>query len=439
MVPHPQTATERPTRVRYWVIVFAVTLAVVTYIDRVCISFAAPAIRQEMHLTEKQLGWVFLIFNWAYAVFEIPGGFLGDRIGPRKVLMRIVVWWSFFTAATGWTWNYVSLLATRFMFGAGEAGCFPNLTKVFTTWLPERERVRAQGIMWLSARWGGAFTPPLVALVMAWLSPDGTPEHGWRRSFAVFGCLGLVWAVAFYAWFRDNPFSKPKMNDAESDLIRRSAVSASGHVHVPWGRLLGSKQVWMLCWQYFCLSYGWYFYVTWLPTYLKEARHLNLVNTAMLSIWPLFAGGLGNPASVLAGNFLLRRTGSLVWTRRIMCCLGFTGASGFLVYSTTLSDPRMAVAAIALASFCNDLVMPHSWAAAMDIGGKCAGTVSGAMNFWGNVGGGLGPLMIGYILSWTNQDWNLTFYVSAAIYFMGSLFWLLLDPVTPLEKAESAA
>src|SRR5215472_15474493 len=161
MVPEPRVRVERPTRVRYWVIVFAVSLAVITYIDRVCISFAAPAIRDELGLTAKELGWVFLIFNWSYALFEIPGGFLGDRIGPRKVLMRIVVWWSFFTAATGWAWSYVSLLVTRFMFGAGEAGCFPNLTKVFTTWLPEGERVRAQGIMWLSARWGGAFTPPL--------------------------------------------------------------------------------------------------------------------------------------------------------------------------------------------------------------------------------------------------------------------------------------
>src|SRR5438270_3397759 len=319
MVPRPHPTLERPTHVRYWVIVFAVTLAVITYIDRVCISFAAPAIREELHLSSKQLGWVFLIFNWSYAAFEIPGGFLGDRIGPRKVLMRIVMWWSFFTAATGWTWNYASLLFTRFMFGAGEAGCFPNLTKIYTIWLPEKERVRAQGIMWLSARWGGAFTPPLVALVMGLVSPDPVhPEFGWRRAFSIFGCLGVVWAVIFYNWFRDNPFDKPKMNAAERELIRADMVSAATHVHVPWSRLLWSKQVWMLCWQYFCLSYGWYFYVTWLPTYLKEARHLDLTQMAMLSIWPLFAGGLANPVSVAAGNWLVRKTGHVVLMRRVM-------------------------------------------------------------------------------------------------------------------------
>ena len=183
MVPRPHISTEHPTRVRYWVIVFAVTLAIVTYIDRVCISFAAPAISETFSLSPKQLGWVFLIFNWSYAAFEIPGGFLGDRIGPRKVLTRIVIWWSFFTAATGWAWNYASLLVTRFMFGAGEAGCFPNLTKVYTIWLPAKERVAGAGDHWLSARWGGAFTPPLVAAVMAWSLPTTCAAHGWRHSF----------------------------------------------------------------------------------------------------------------------------------------------------------------------------------------------------------------------------------------------------------------
>ena len=175
-------AAQAPTRVRYWVIVFAVALAVVTYIDRVSISFAAPSISRDLGLDSRQMGAVFAAFGWAYALFEIPGGYLGDRLGPRSVLMRIVLWWSFFTAATGWAWNFLSLTVTRFLFGAGEAGCFPNVTKAFTTWLPENERVRAQGILWLSARWGGAFTPPLVAWVMK--------RVGWRHSFEIFGGTG---------------------------------------------------------------------------------------------------------------------------------------------------------------------------------------------------------------------------------------------------------
>src|SRR5262245_51294901 len=136
-------ALDRPTRARNGVIIFAITLAIITYIDRVCISQAAPSMRRDLGLSAVEMGWAFAAFTWAYALFEIPGGWLGDRLGARKVLMRIVIWWSFFTAATAWVWNLPSLIVTRALFGAGEAGCFPNLTKSFSTWLPMRERVRA--------------------------------------------------------------------------------------------------------------------------------------------------------------------------------------------------------------------------------------------------------------------------------------------------------
>src|SRR5689334_10711020 len=202
---------ERPTGVRHLVVVYAVALAVITYIDRVCISQALPTMSKELGLGPVEQGAIFTAFGWAYALFEVPGGYLGDRIGPRAVLMRIVLWWSFFTAATGWAWNFASLAVTRFLFGMGEAGCFPNLTKTFTTWLPTHERVRAQGIMWLSARWGGAFTPPLVYLVISLMS--------WRHAFSVFGTLGAVWAVFFFRWYRDHPRENPALNDAERLLL----------------------------------------------------------------------------------------------------------------------------------------------------------------------------------------------------------------------------
>ena len=145
-----------PTRARFVVIALMVTLAVITYIDRVGISVALPVMRKELGLSTIQVTWVLSAFAWAYAIFEIPGGWLGDRIGPRKVLVRVVIMWSFFTAATGWAWNMASLIVARFLFGAGEAGCYPNLAKAFTNWLPAHERRRAASVMWLSARWGGA-------------------------------------------------------------------------------------------------------------------------------------------------------------------------------------------------------------------------------------------------------------------------------------------
>jgi MFS family permease len=190
----------------------------------------------------------------------------------------------------------------------------------------------------------------------------------------------------------------------------------------------------MICWQYFCLSYGWYFYITWLPTYLRQGRHMEITSTALLSVLPLLMGGVGNPAGVVAGGWLMRRTGDVAKTRRIMAYLGFAGASGFLAFSTLVHNPLLAMLSVGMASFSNDLVMPGAWAAVMDIGGKYTGSLAGAMNTLGNMGGALSPLVIGYILRWSGNNWNLTFYVSAAVYLMGIVCWWFLDPVTPLDR-----
>lgn len=419
-----------PTRVRYRVLAFTVTLAVVTYIDRVAISVAGPYIRTDLGLSEVQLGWVFTAFALAYAIFEIPGGYLGDWLGPRRVILRIVLWWSFFTAATGWARGFGTMVTTRFLFGAGEAGCFPNLTKMFTIWFPDRERVRAQGVLWMSARWGGAFTPLLASPIIV--------AVGWRHAFEIFGVLGVIWAAAFYAWYRDNPLDHPRMNDAEKALLSEGATRVSGHSNAPWGMLVRSPRVWLLCWQYFFLSYGWYFNITWLPTYLREARGMNVAQAALFGVLPLFMGGLGNPVSVFLTELFHRITGNLDRTRRIVASIGYAGACASLIATTYMPDPRYAIAFIALASFCNDLAMPPSWAATMDMGGKYAGTLSGAMNSWGNLGGAVAPTVIGYVLAASGNNWNLTFYISAAVYAAAIPCWYFLDSVTPLEGTASS-
>jgi ACS family glucarate transporter-like MFS transporter len=419
---------QKPTRVRYWVVVFAVTLAIITYIDRVALSQAAPSISKELNLSKTQMGMAFSAFILFYALFEIPSGVLGDRFGPRKVLMRIVVWWSFFIAASGRAWSWASLMVIETLFGAGEAGCFPNIAKAFSVWLPQDERVRAQGIVWLSARWGGAITPVLVFWIFKFVS--------WRNAFALFGLMGVVWAFFFYRWFRDRPSDNPKVNAAELTLLRSAEHNAEVHGGIPWGKFGRSPQVWLLCAQYFCLSYSWYFYATWLPTYLREARHLDGATKqfAILAGMPLFMGGIGSLFTGFISKPLTRVTGSVTATRKLMACTGFIGASGLLVVSTMLKDPTAAVMAMAFASFCNDLAMPGSWGACMDVGGRYAGTLSGTMNMAGNGGGALASTMAGVLLSATNNDWNLVIYIAAAVYFVGAFFWLALDPVTPLER-----
>jgi MFS transporter, ACS family, glucarate transporter len=413
------------------VIVFAVTLSIITYIDRVAISVVTPSIQKDLGLSDKQMGLCLSAFIFAYALFEMPGGIMGDRLGPRRVLMRIVIWWSCFTCATGFVWNRFALMTTQFMFGAGEAGCFPNLTRAFHNWLPHKERVRAQGIMWLSARWGGAFTPPLVIWVVSLV--------GWRHAFPVFGVLGFIWAIAFYLWFRDHPSQNPNVNAAELELVQRNASPSKGHPKISWRRLLKSRAVWMLCWQYFFLSYGWYFNITWLPKYLREARHLDLAQSAWLGVLPLFLGGIGNMVGVVLGARLAKATGSIATARRWVAYLGFLGAASFLVINTRMANPVLAVLAIAMASFCNDLVMPGSWGTAMDVGGIYCGTLSGAMNMWGNFGGSLAPAVIGYILEWGHKNWSLTFYVSACVYLMGIVCWAFLDSSERLENVPEPA
>jgi len=421
-----QRSTIRPTRARHWVVVFAVTLSIITYIDRVCISQATPAIMKDLGLDKAQMGLALSAFAWAYALFEVPGGWLADHMGPRRVLMRIVVWWSFFTAATGWVRNLWSLVVVRALFGAGEAGCYPNLTKTFTTWLPQDERVRAQGITWMSSRWGGAFTPLLVVYMYNFMS--------WRQTFEFFGALGVVWALVFYWWYRDNPRNHKSVNNAELALLKGAEHTASGHGNVPWRKLLLSPNIWLLWLQYAALAYPWYFYITWLPTYLKESYNLEPQKAAILAGLPLFFGGIGSFFGGWISPIVARRIGSVTKARRFFGILGFCLASVLLFLSGHMKDPVIASLVMGLASFSNDLVMPGSWGACMDIGGKYAGTLSGSMNMMGNFGGALAPVITGYILQATNNNWMMSFYIGAAVYLIGAACWFFIDPVTPLEE-----
>ncbi len=419
----------RPTHARQWVIAFAVTLAFITYIDRVCISQAAPDIRKDLGFTKDEMGLVFAAFTLAYGLFEIPGGWLGDKIGPRKVLMRVVVMWSFFTAATGWAWNLVSMVFCRFLFGAGEAGCFPNLTKAFTIWLPKAERVRAQGIMWLSARWGGAFTPLLVVWIFGLMS--------WRWAFVLFGTVGVMWAIVFYRWFRDDPSKHPGVNEAELALMDGASDNAAGnHVHVPWRKLCTSTTVWMLWLQYACMSYSWYFYITWLPTYLQEARGVSLQKGAFLSGFPLFFGGLGCILSGLVASRVAQRVG-LVRARRGIAVVGLTCAAAGVFASPYVQSPIWAMALLGFSSFSQDIAMPGCWGVCMDVGGKYAGSLSGSMNMMGNIGGFIAPIAVARILKYTDNNWTVAFWVAGVVYLIGALAWLKIDPVTPLEQQGS--
>ena len=424
-VPH----TDKFTRTRNKVVLFAVTLAVLAYIDKVIMSQAAGAISKDLGLNKATMGLIFSAFALSYALFEVPSGWLGDKLGPRRVLVRIVLSWSALTALTGAAWSFTSLWTIQFLFGAGESGCFPNLTKALSAWLPDIERSRAQGIMWAFARWGGAFTPPLALYTIG--------HVGWRWTFPIFGSLGLIWCFFFYRWFRDRPEDHPSVGAPELEQLKGLRSFSGGHGNVPWGKLISSLTMWMLWLQYFCFSFGWYFYITWLPTYLREYRHLTPEQAARLAVLPLLFGGFGALLSGMMAARLARRFRRIALLRRSIAGVGFLSSALCTLLVTQTGDPTWAMVAMGVGSFSTDLSMPISWHACMDIGGKYAGTVAGSMNMLGNLGGFAAGAFDGYLLQRTHDDWNLLLMVVAGVYVVAALCWTMIDPVTPLEAREA--
>ena len=407
------------------VIALSATLAVILYADRVCISQAAPAIAAALNLNKEHMGWIFGAFTLSYAFFEIPAGYLGDVIGPRRALVQITIWWSAFTAATGLAWNFASLLFLRFLFGAGEAGCFPNLAKAFGDWLQPSQRVRAQSILWLSARWGGAITPLLVYSALRAMN--------WRIVFALFGLIGFLWSlIAWKGWRSRSPQAMDIGPHAAQPPLNPGRARGKPHENFPWSRLLRSRSIRLLCFQYFVASCYLYFFITWFPTYLLETYHFDLKQNAVLSGIPLFVGGIGSMTGGWMISYLQARTGSVATACRVVGIVATCGVAAALGIGVLLHRPLLMVCLITLASFLNDLTLPSSWTVCMSIGGNHIGTTSGVMNMVGNLGGFIWPVAIGYLVTHTHS-WNSTFYIMAVLFIGSIICWGLLDPATPFE------
>ena len=400
------------SRVRYSVVILAIALAMLSYVQTVAISQADGPISGDLHISKQQMGLIFGAFGLSYALFEIPMGLLGDRLGVKRTLAQIVLAWSAFTALTGAAWNVPSLYVIRFLFGAGEAGCFPNLTRMLSAWLPARERVTAQALLWAFTRWGGAATPPLALICITWF--------GWRWAFVSFAALGLVWWAVFLIWYRDDPTQHPRVNAAELKMLEPSRVLTThraGQRH--WLYLLLTRQVAILGLQYFCFSYVWYFYITWLPTYLREGRGQSPGRAAALAVLPLLFGGFGSLATGLAHVRLPRRA--------IAFC-GFLATAVLLLAVTHIRSVIPAMLAMGLASFSSDLSLPISWDACVEIGGPYTATVGATMNMLGNLAGFVAPVAGGVILERTGGNWNVLIYTMAGAAVVSAVCWLYISP-----------
>ena len=413
-------AAVRPTRGRYAVLLFVYLAAFITYLDRVCMSVAAPAMQRDLGLSQIQFAWVFTVFYIAYGVFEMPTAWLGDRWGQRRMLIRIVGCWSLFTILTGLARSLATLLMTRTVFGAAEAGAFPTLSRALSRWFPRDERSRANGIMWMGARSGGALAPPVAVAMMALI--------GWRHTFAVFGVVGLVWCAVCMFWYRDEPADHPSVNSEELRLIQLGAAPPpQAGERVPWKTLLLNPTMIALFCSYFASGFGFQFFVTWLPTYFMREHGLTLQRSGVFASLPLAAGALGCLMGGVIADWITRRTGSVTIGRRSVGVSGFLlGATGY-VAAIYVHSAEAAIVFLMLASGAHDLTLPVLWATTTDAGGRFGGTAAGFVNLASSLSAMLAPLSAA-LLERMFGSFHAAFFVAAAMYLLGAVLWLIIDP-----------
>ena len=411
-------AATRPTRIRHVILGLTVTAYAITYMDRVVMSVALPVIQRELGLSLITMGWILSTFRWGYALFQIPGGWFGDRIGPRKSLALIVAWWSCFTSATALAWNAASMAVFRGMFGMGEAGAFPIATRSLSRWTLATERGYAQGLCHAGSRLGAALTPPLVVALIG--------AYGWRSPFFLFGVLGLIWAAAWYGYYRDYPEEHSGTNKAERELIAGSAgaTGRSGRA-VPWGSILANPNVWILCAMYWCYGYTIAVYIDWFPKYLSEHRGFDLKRMGLYAGLLLAASALGDLLGGWISDLWAKRTGNLRYARRVVGASGFLLAAAAMLPATFTTNPRSCVALSCLAAFALELTVGVSWAIPLDIGGDCAGSVAALMNTCGSVGGALSPAVLAYLVQ--AYGWDAPFVVTVVLCLLAALLISRVD------------
>ena len=389
-------------------------LSVVTYLDRVCINSAAPEMQRDLGLSNAQWGMVVGAFLAAYGIFEIPGGWLGDRFGPRLILTRIVVWWSAFTALTGAVRSYWQLLAARALFGAGEAGAYPNASCVVSRWFPPQQRARAQGLVFMASRLGGALTPFLVLPLIA--------NWGWRSVFYAFSGLGIIWAAWWWNSFSDHPKDAPGVNSAELDLI---GPPPPRHGHVPFGRLVGSRNFWAIIGVYHFFGYASNWYLFWTAKYLSSEKGWESSELAAYTSLPFLLAAVADWGSGSLSDRLVDRIG-LKWGRRIVGISGVGAAGALMLLSLAIEDRVVASVVLALGFAASDVMLPVAWAVCVDVGRQASGTISGAMNTGGQVGAVI--MSVGYGALVDTYGWNLPLALIACSCFVSALCWLAIDP-----------
>jgi MFS transporter, ACS family, glucarate transporter len=404
------------------VLVFLTFLHTVNlYIDRAAISAGRNSIVSDLCLTDIQFGWVMAMFTLGYALFQAPTGYLADRRGPRFVLTAIIIFWSACTALTAAARNYIQLLVIRFIFGAGEAGAFPALSKVVYNWFPLKERGIVQGINFSGSRIGAAFTLPLVAWMIS--------EIGWRWSFILVGLVGAAYAVFWYFVFRDKPEDSKWISDSEKEYIIKNRQQPTIGELPPFSlpALLKSGNMWLAMGQYICSNFTFYFTLTWMLPYIADRFQIDIVQAGMYSMFPLLSGALGNWVSGWMVDRIYSKNQNMKLSRRLPAMLGFSFAALGMVLVTVVESPVLAVVFMSIAIFGADMTLSPSWSFCIDISKERAGVISGTMNMAGNLGAFVTIIAYPYLFAATNSHVPF-FYICAILSVLAIVMWTFMNP-----------
>lgn len=390
-----------------------VILGMVTFLDRINISVAGSSIMHDLELSPSQWGWVQSAFILSYGLMQIPMGALGDHFGHRKILAAIVLWWSAFTAFTGLAGGLASLLVIRFMFGIGEAGSSPCSTGVISRWFEKSEVGKAQGYVWAASRMGGALTPFVVIPVMMWV--------GWRAAFYLLGALGVVWAVIWYWYYRDS-------SDSRVSRVSRESRETS----FPWRMLFSNKQFWLICGMYFFYAFGSWFFFSWFPTFMELGRGFDKTELTYAVAVPFIMSMIGNIAGGHLTDKLTQKYGIKIGRK----ALGSTSltVSAVCMFLAAFIPGKMAV--FVFLSLCFgifDLMLPSAWALCIDLGKRHAGTISGAMNTAGNIGGFCCGILFGELVQ-QSGNYNLPLYMIAVMLLVSAVLFAFINPEKPIIK-----
>ena len=423
----------KPTYTRWLVLVLLSFMYLITYMDRSNISVAEPEIARQFGLNKAAMGLVLAAFTWAYALGQIPSGWLGDRFGPKRVLTVIMTLWSATAVMTGAAFGFGSLFGARFLLGLSESGAFPVASRGMQLWFPRVERGRIQGTTHFFSRFAVAVTPFIAgSILLAW---------GWRAIFYIFGSLGILWAIGFNLFYRNLPEEHKGVNSVE--LARIRGVNPDGKIKplsvarlaTPWRRILLSPNMWFISLGYFCFFFGTNFYLTWYPTYLREHLHMSIRSLGIWGSVPLFAGMGGDIIGGSLSDLILKATGKAKLARRVVAAPGFLLASAFLIPAALTANKFTSIACLAASFFFLEWVIGPAWAVPMDVGGQFSGTVTGVMNMVGALGGASTAVVYGSLFN--RGLWVAPFLVSAGVMLVGALIWIYL--INPEKSVVGAA